>query len=384
LKIAFYFTSEISPDRGGTERVTHAISNQLKKFGVDSIYIAFKRHSNNLINPQQYYLPNSNTLICSENIRFVDGLLKERQINVLINQDSFDIGSAFCTKKHFPDVACLTVIHYNLFGSSTYVGDSIRELYLLGKTSKLKYAVQRLVLPYYKYKAKKQRIDLLRRIYDTADHIILLSEADKNGFPTEDKSRLHVITNPLTLSPVFQKQLKKKKVLFVGRMVFSQKRVDLLLKAWKIVENRHPDWDLDLLGDGSCLDYYKFLSQKMGLRHVNFHGNRPPEDYYKQSSILCMTSTYEGFGLVLTEAMQAGTVPIAFNSFEAINEIIEDGVDGLLVKPFNVKAYAGTIIKLIEDDELRNKMSPMAMAKVKKFSIEKIGSEWLAMLNEIC
>lgn len=383
MKVAFYYTSEINPNVGGTERVTYAIAHQLQKQGVDFIYIALKRlWVKEPGNEYQYYLPNSDYLICDENIRFVDELLRKQQIDVLVNQDSFDAGNEFCTRKHFPDVKCLTVIHYNLFGSSTYVGDSIRELYLLGKTSKVKYIIQCLALPYYKYQARKRREDMLRKIYDMADHVVVLSEADKRDFPVENKNRLHIITNPVTL-PSIEIPQKEKRVLYVGRMVYNQKRVDYLLRAWQIVEQKHPEWSLDLLGDGTCLDYYKKLSQNLRLEHVVFHGNQSPQDYYKRASIFCMTSSYEGFGLVLTEAMLAGAVPVAFKSFEAISDIIEHEVDGMLVSPFDIKEYARTIQKLIDNDELRAKMSAFAQMKVKKFAIDKIGHDWLMLLNHI-
>ncbi|WP_455629949.1 glycosyltransferase, partial [Parabacteroides sp.] len=381
MKVAFYYTSEINPNVGGTERVTYAIAHQLQKQGVDFIYIALKRlWAKESENEYQYYLPNSDYLICDENIRFVDKLLRDKRIDILINQDSFDIGNEFCTRRYFPNVKCLTVIHYNLFGSSMYVADSIRESYLLGKTPRIKYMIQCLALPYYKYKAKKQRVNMLRKIYDTADHVVVLSEADKKVFPVENKNRIHVITNPVTLPFVEGIPSKEKRVLYVGRMVYNPKRIDYLLRAWQIVEKKHPDWCLDLLGDGSCLNYYKNLSRSLRLKQVTFHGNQSPQAYYERASIFCMTSSYEGFGLVLTEAMQAGAIPVAFRSFEAVEDIIEHGADGMLVSPFDIKEYAKTIQRLIEDDELRTKMSSLAQIKVEKFAIDKIGHDWLMLL----
>lgn len=250
MKVAFYFTNEISPNTGGTERVTYAISHQLQKLGVDYIYISLNEHkSEGIIDAHQYYLPNDNCLICDDNIRFVDELIKQKQIDILVNQDSFDVGNTFCTRRYFPNVICVTVIHYNLFGSSTYVNEAIKESYLLGKTHALKYAIQCLAMPYYKYKAKKQRTEQLQAIYNKVDYVILLSEADKKVYPVVDKQRLFVIPNPITLPPIAEKPHKGKHVLYVGRMVYNPKRVDYLLRAWKIVESKHPDWVLDLLGE---------------------------------------------------------------------------------------------------------------------------------------
>lgn len=390
MKVAFYYTWGICPNAGGTERVTYAIAHQLQSLGVESIYLSFRRRpmdnygGANLSDEHQYWLPDSERLICEENIHFVNDLLKSEQIDVLINQDSFEEGVEFCTRKYFPNVKCITVIHYSLFGSSTYVSDPITEAFLLGKTSRIKYAIQCLALPLYKYKTRKARANMLCRIYDMADHVVVLSEADKRDYPVEDKSRLHVIWNPVTLPPLESMPSKEKRVLYVGRMVYTPKRIDRLLRAWQLVEKKHPEWCLDLLGDGSCLDYYKSLARSLKLTKVTFHGNQHPEDYYKRASILCMTSSYEGFGLVLVEAMQAGVIPVVFRSFEAADDIIEHGVDGMLVSPFDIREYAEVICKLMEEDELRSKMSSCAQEKVKKFAIDKIGHDWLGLLNSIC
>lgn len=384
MKIAFYFTHPIKPDAGGTERVTHAIAEYLRNSGIDSVFISLQPGHDIESGSQQYYLPCSDMLICDENIRFVHNLIRQNNITVFINQDSFDAGNIFCSRQYFPEVKCVSVIHYNLYGSTKYVKDAITEKYLLGKTSSPKYILQRILTPYYRFKAYRNRTSLLKSIYDNADHIILLSEADKAEYPVSDKRRLHVITNPVTILPAPQRRIKEKRVLYVGRMVFAQKRVDYLLRAWKIIEAYHPDWYLDILGDGGCKDYYVSLADKLGLNNITFFGNRSPQDYYQRASILCLTSSFEGFGLVLTEGMQEGAVPVAFDSYKAIRDIIQHEVDGLLVRPFDIQSLANGILRLIEDENLRHRLSDCARNKVTKFGIENIGRQWIYFLQSIC
>ena len=93
------------------------------------------------------------------------------------------------------------------------------------------------------------------------------------------------------------------------------------------------------------------MSKDLGLKKVHFYGNKNPIEYYKRAKILCMTSAYEGFPLVLAEAQTFGTIPIAFNSFASITDIIKDGDNGLLIEPFNISKYASILSELMENEE---------------------------------
>ncbi len=81
----------------------------------------------------------------------------------------------------------------------------------------------------------------------------------------------------------------------------------------------------------------EYLAQ--GIPNIRFVGYQDPLPYQLESSISCMTSLYEGWGMVLTEAMQCGAVPIAFNSFASVTDVIDHGRNGILVKPFSIKQY---------------------------------------------
>ena len=88
-----------------------------------------------------------------------------------------------------------------------------------------------------------------------------------------------------------------------------------MLRIWKQVESKHPDWNLLMLGDGPSWKEMKELSKSLGLQRVSFSGRVQPEVYYKKSSILCVTSVHESFSLVTLEAQRAGCVPILNNAF---------------------------------------------------------------------
>jgi len=177
---------------------------------------------------------------------------------------------------------------------------------------------------------------------------------------------------------------KKRELLFVGRMENAAKRVDLLLKIWAKLESKFPDWSLRLVGDGNDLPANKKLAENLGLRRVFFEGFQNPEKYYREASIFCMTSAYEGFPMVLVESAAFGCVPVAFDSFAAVRDIISDGENGVLVPAFDLDAYAEKLAQLMSDDALRERLAQTALSKIpEKFSPQKIVQKWENLFAEI-
>ena len=175
---------------------------------------------------------------------------------------------------------------------------------------------------------------------------------------------------------------KKKELLFVGRLKFADKRPDYLLRIWARLETRFPEWSLRFVGSGADEPRLKKLAEKLGLERVRFEGFRKPQPYYREASIFCMTSAYEGFPNVLVEAASFGCVPVAFESFAAALDIISDGENGYLVPAFDLDAYAETLARLMSDDALRERLAKNALAQIpEKFSPEKIGAQWEALLQ---
>ena len=153
--------------------------------------------------------------------------------------------------------------------------------------------------------------------------------------------------------------------------------------VWKKLQEQLPDWNLVIVGDGPFSNEMKQLSKKLSLQRVEFAGFANPIKYYKESSIFCLTSNHEGWGLVLTEAMQFGCVPIAFDSFESIHEIIEDGKNGFLVKPFDIDKYADKVLRLADNfkvDYVMNSMERLMPENVVKLWIRLFNSEMKCQL----
>lgn len=105
--------------------------------------------------------------------------------------------------------------------------------------------------------------------------------------------------------------------------------------------------------------------------------------YYEESAILLLTSIYEGFGLVLTEAMSRGCVPMAFDSFNSVHDIIDSGKNGILIRPFKITDYVNNLMRLVQDEHRLKLMSVAAKDVIRKFNIEIIGNQWIRLFEEL-
>lgn len=191
------------------------------------------------------------------------------------------------------------------------------------------------------------------------------------------------ISNPVTINGGGSEK-KEKIVLFVGR-ISQEKGVDKILEVWRGIchEEKYKEWRLVIVGDGEKRKQMEKYAMDMELINYSFEGFQKPDGYYDKAKIFCMASAFEGFGLVLVEAMSYGVVPMAFNSFSNCSDIIDDDKNGILVTPFSINEYRKKIIELIENDEKWMKMSTCSINKSKEYSIECIGAKWLDLFYSL-
>jgi glycosyltransferase involved in cell wall biosynthesis len=227
---------------------------------------------------------------------------------------------------------------------------------------------------------------LYRRQIRESDKTVLLSEKFINEMEyfsdVYDSSKISAIPNPVTIDIPKKPFEKKKEVLFVGRLSF-EKRVDLLLSVWNKVSKNYPEWSLRIVGDGEERKKMESMAKGMNLSNVSFEGFQAPKRYYETASIFCMTSSFEGFGLVLVEAMAYEVVPMAFNSYANVSDIIDDGISGILITPFSIEEYAKKLSGLMNDAEKRNEMAKRAKIKSEIFSIENISKKWFELFEKL-
>ena len=186
-----------------------------------------------------------------------------------------------------------------------------------------------------------------------------------------------VIPNPLWFTPNIISTLENKRVIAVGRHTY-EKGFDRLLHIWKHVVAKHPDWTLEIYGKSAKNIDLKLLAEKLNIRnHVVFQ--EPVQDIdkkYLETSFYLMTSRFEGFGMVLIEAMASGLPCIAYDCPCGPRGIITHGEDGFLIENDNQVDYFRAVETLIENVKLREEMGKKAKVSSEKYQIDAIMHTW--------
>ncbi|WP_024769150.1 glycosyltransferase family 4 protein [Aquimarina macrocephali] len=206
------------------------------------------------------------------------------------------------------------------------------------------------------------------------DNFIVLTKGNLNEWKFK---KLKVIPNPLSFYPEKQSLQTNKKVLAVGKQSF-QKGYDRLLKSWKQVVKKHPNWTLDIYGKYSENEGLEKLADDLDiLDSVHFY---PPVknigEKYQEASIYTMSSRYEGFGMVLTEAMAYGVPCVSYDCPYGPSDIISDGEDGILVENHDIDKFAEAVIYLIQNEKIRIEMGKKSREAIKQYLPEKIAMQW--------
>lgn len=215
------------------------------------------------------------------------------------------------------------------------------------------------------------------RKVDVFDLLLVLTEGDKNDW-IQFVHKVRSIPNPLTYYP---EQIPTKsifhRIISVGRLN-EQKGFDLLIDAFSLIASQCPEWHIDIFGHGE--EERNLLDQiyRKGLEHrVNIL--KPTSDIYYEylhSDFFVLSSRYEGFGLVLIEAMSCGIPCVAFNCNYGPNEIIEDGMNGLLVNNGDVNCLADKMLWMMTHEFDRLEMGKKAHVSVSRYCKDRVMQQW--------
>ena len=212
------------------------------------------------------------------------------------------------------------------------------------------------------------------------DKFVVLTESAVEEWP--ELNNVVMIPDPLPIRVDALSPLTVEHVATIGRYSY-EKGYDLLLRSWAIVQNEIPNWHLDVYGMGD-VDAYKNLAFQLGLdmSRCHIYGSvNDVEHVYQNCSIFALSSRFEGFGLVIVEAMACGVPVISFACQSGPLELINDGVNGLLVPLGDVSSFAEKLVDLIKDSELRTSRAENGLKTVRSYSIENVAKQWKELFD---
>lgn len=342
---------------GGTERVTSVVANNLynrgysvsiisckegetSKFFIEKEISLFSLHCEEQLNPFKRKL---------NAFRKLEKIVKKSNIDVLIAVDvALYLYLWPLQKKHV--CKCIAWEHFNFY---------------INPNKMVRYA--------------------RKLAAEQADCVVVLGKNDLNNYLTHYKHTKNVtyIYNPIAVETSESSPLAQKRAIAVGRLN-HQKGFDMLVESWSLIEKEVPDWKLDIYGQGPLKDHLQSRIDELKLQNIKLRGfSDDIHKEYMNSSLFFLSSRFEGFVLVLMEAMATGLPAVSFRCKEGPEETIDDGVNGFLVEEGNIKQFADCAMKLMKDEVMMKQFASKTKKDLGRFDTEVIINQWVELLNSL-
>jgi glycosyltransferase involved in cell wall biosynthesis len=385
-KVIFILADALNPNVGGVQRVTCNLGPQFVSSGLAVAYFSFTTTGHVPIEQGTlFYAPKNGSENTPENLQYLMEVLEKWRPDIVINQMPYiakiwPLLSQARDKIGFSLLGCL---HNSLFSVVNNVREaSMRALprplfMLLDNRIGLK-----ILLILHRIKHAKA----LRGILAVHDRFLLLTVPNKEElkyfigeYPEE---KVLVIPNSINLEKITPAP-KEKIVLHVGRLNDSQKRSDLLLEVWKKCYAEMEDWEFFIVGDGPYKAQLEAEIEQENIPRVYLEGYQKPDDYFARAALFVMPSAFEGFPNTILEAQSYGCVVLAFNSYPAVEWIVNDQKDALLSTPFNTDQMADQVLEMARSVDKRAAFQAAARINATQFSLPTIIEKWLKLFNSL-
>lgn len=386
MHICFISPCQFNEFTGGIDRVCCQLIREFSRVGM-RLSSAFLQTSTNesVAGVSHHLFPNSNNAGASQNVEFLHQLILTECIDI-VWLNTFVQGQLECVKLAVVGTCAKLVYTFHTDPIAPLIDlidarDYTRMKFLLAPSfgSFLQYIRNYLKYPIGYFLRKKHLKSYYQDIACHCDLMTFLSNRGARDFQQlvgkNISEKCVVIRNPLDIE-IQDVKIKKKEILFVGRLVW-QKRVDRLLLAWKKLQNKFGDWKLTLVGDGPDKKLLQKMVTDLHIERVFFEGGRPSMEYYKNASIVCVPSSHEGFCLVAFEGIANSCTPVFFDSLHPLVELLRREHS---VKSWSVdclaKSLSATMLRfeknkhsLVNGIEVLNKLTPEKIANkyIKEF-----------------
>lgn len=373
-----FVENNFSPTMGGVERVSFTLGESFRKNG-HQVFYAFRGKDDKCLD-SSYKLKFDDQCSKQELEATFENFIVRHQISIIVCQNLHNLRYQKIYKelKRKYNIYIIACLHCNpdIWVNKNKWGHTFPKIFI-------KELVRTLYFKLFGCPYQKTQIGM----YEVADKYLLLSESFKLIFSKlnhVDGKKLLAIPNPCPFAePVKKGDLHKENIiLIVARMAEQQKRIYESLMIWKELSWKHIDWNLVIVGDGPDLDKYKDVVKKNKIDNVMFVGSSSvPQEYYRKAKIFMMTSIWEGLPMTLIEAQHFGCVPIAYDSFASVKDIVTDGKDGYVIPLFDRKGFQKKLHLLMCSPDMLSDMSEKSLSK-KLFGMDNILLKWNKLLSK--
>jgi glycosyltransferase involved in cell wall biosynthesis len=377
-----FFQRSCSPADGGVPRVTDIISKELTSRGYRCFFV-YDSNENPLYADESKLKISLNDSYAVQEELTLDFII-QNQINVFVCQNTYlpnYIKLFQKIRKLYPAHPFYTFLH----ASPDYWQSSFRTPNRKPSVKSLKEVaktfLKKIIYPFY-----NPYISSTSALYQLSDKFVLLSDSFIDSFREiyaviEKDHKLTSIPNPLTFAKsISQAQLlsKEKIVLIVSRLEEDQKKISIALDIWKRISQQYDHgWKLLIVGSGPDENQYKKNVSDSKLTNVTFLGHQDDvRTYYERASIFLMTSIWEGLPMSLLEAQQNGVVPVVFDNFSAIYDVVTNAKNGFIIQQNDADAFRISLVNLMQDDSLRYKMALNSVQNSNRYHVVNIVNEW--------
>ncbi|MBB3839604.1 glycosyltransferase involved in cell wall biosynthesis [Runella defluvii] len=386
LNILFISFDADPPHMGGTATVVNVLAKAFQAKG-HFVALGYFEDSNH---PSEFFQYKIKLNI--ENKKEIEVFIAQHKFDIVYNTQAMNTDFLFLRSLFVEN--CKIISAYHNKPRLRYLSlESLMNIYHSSKNPLYKiYTLAKIpLLPIWKYKLQKEERVKFAKMVEHSDRVQLLSKKFYPTFfeilPKTPVSKLIAIGNPVVFENFYphDKLVEKEKKVIVVCSVNYQKRPELMIKIWSEIEKdeNFMEWSFDFIGGGDSFDRIIRMSEKLNLKRIKFLGYQQPETFYNKASIFMMTSRYEGWPMVLMEAMQMGVVPIVFNSFESLDEIVVDKKTGYIISNNDLKGFVNRMKWLMKNENIRYLVAKNAIKSCENFRIEKIYYKYLYIFKEL-
>lgn len=386
LNIVFYTTSKPVPTVGGVERatITSAFLLQSRGHKVYSIYNSARNQINKCFEDEC-------CLKGSDVVGQIATFLQSNKIDVVIVQTAFGMVRAFKEAAALSPCKIISVYHFEPIWDKHFVNFSRFYFGFLNNKS-FKNFIRIIGYPLIKSRHLINCHVSFRQGYRLSDRIVLLTEGYTTSFLRyvggKDNSKIVIIPNSIPSGiPDFcyRPEQKEKVILIVARLDEEVKRISLALELWKEINSIavSQGWSLIIVGDGQAQKRYEKTIERHELNNVSLVGRQEPWDYYRRASIFLMTSRSEGWGITLLEAQKFGVVPVCYDTFAAVHDVVSNNTSAYIIPEGEKRQYKEAVLTLMNDRERREQMALAGIEHVKQFAEDVVADRWEELLFQV-